>query len=403
MKKCFAEIIFSLKRNNAMIGLILILCALCFGGGKILYSYIETMELIEDRFEKTYAEQYIYHIADIFDGGYEDYDNPKNYGKLAEWNEVIHASDALIFVEINTQYFTKMEGEEREYYDGLYVGENYFEEFPSELQEGRLFEREDFLYEEGKCMPIILGATLKEKFKLGEHFFSVTPFMQTEVCVVGFLKEGELLCQRGIMKRADDYVFFPMINFPDRENIEATDSWLMYMKNSGIVKTGMTKEETQEYLYHLSDSLGMPGIFIIPGAMNQRIHGMAISMQKIMQTSRTMLIVLCIITALLLIFYISRKMKRNWNYYSILYLLGFTRREVFGVMLGDMFLLLFVANLLAELVFAVWKIFTEAVSVGLWFNLVGSVILLFVPFLFSVWGFKRKDLCSRLTEENVYL
>ena len=154
MKKCFAEIIFSLKRNNAMIGLILILCALCFGGGKILYSYIETMELIEDRFEKTYAEQYIYHIADIFDGGYEDYDNPKNYGKLAEWNEVIHASDALIFVEINTQYFTKMEGEEREYYDGLYVGENYFEEFPSELQEGRLFEKEDFLYEEGKCMPI---------------------------------------------------------------------------------------------------------------------------------------------------------------------------------------------------------------------------------------------------------
>lgn len=122
-----------------------------------------------------------------------------------------------------------------------------------------------------------------------------------------------------------------------------------------------------------------------------------------MQTSRNMLIVLCIITALLLIFYISRKMKKNWNYYSILYLLGFTQREVFGVMLGDMFLLLLVANLLAELVFAVWRVFTGAVFVGLWFNLVGSVILLFIPFLFSIWGFKGKDLCSGLTEENVYL
>lgn len=161
--------------------------------------------------------------------------------------------------------------------------------------------------------------------------------------------------------------------------------------------------ETQDYFYRLNDSLGMPGVFIIIKASSVRLSGMAISMEKIMRTSRTMLIVLCIITALLLILYISRKMKRNWNYYSILYLLGFTRREVFGVMLGDMFLLLFVANLLAELSFTVWRVFAGGVQVGLWFNLAGSAILLFVPFLFSVWGFKRKDLCSRLAEENVYL
>ena len=381
----------------------MILCSLCFGGGKILYSYIKTMELIEDKYEKAYTEQYIYQVADRFDDEFTNYERPENYEKLAQWNEALHMSEVLSFVEISSQHLTEIKEKENIYYDTLYIGKNYFEEFATEIEIGRLFEEEDFIYKEGKCMPIIVGASYAEKFKLGEKFFASTPFMQTEVCVVGFLKEGELLCERGIMLRADDYVFFPMIDFPDRENIEATDSWLMYMKNSGIVKTGMTKEETQECLYHLSDSLGMPGIFIIPGAMNQRIHGMAISMQKIMQTSRTMLIVLCIITALLLIFYISRKMKRNWNYYSILYLLGFTRRGVFGVMLGDMFLLLLVANLLAELVFAVWKIFTEAVSVGLWFNLAGSVVLLFVPFLFSVWGFKRKDLCSRLTEENVYL
>ena len=64
MKKCLVEIIFSLRRNNAMIGLILILCALCFGGGKILYSYIKTMELIEDKYEKTYTEQYIYQVVE---------------------------------------------------------------------------------------------------------------------------------------------------------------------------------------------------------------------------------------------------------------------------------------------------------------------------------------------------
>ncbi len=403
MKKCLVEIIFSLRRNNAMIGLILILCALCFGGGKILYSYIKTMELIEDKYEKTYTEQYIYQVVDRFDDEFTNYERPENYEKLAQWNEALHMSEVLSFVEISSQHLTEIKEKENIYYDTLYIGKNYLEEFAIEIETGRLFEEEDFIYTEGKCMPIIVGSSYAEKFKLGEKFFASTPFMQTEVCVVGFLKEGELLYYHEITKKADDYILFPMIDFPNRENIESVNTHLMYMKNCGIVKTGMTRNETQDYFYRLSDSLGMPGVFIIIKASNIRLSGMAISMQKIMQTSRTMLIVLCIITALLLIFYISRKMKRNWNYYSILYLLGFTRREVFGVMLGDMFLLLFVANLLAELVFAVWKIFTEAVSVGLWFNLVGSVVLLFVPFLFSVWGFKRKDLCSRITEENVYL
>lgn len=403
MKKYFVEIVFSMKRNNGIIWILLALCSLCFFGGKVLYSYIKTMELTEDKYKKTYTEQYIYQVTDRFDDEFTNYERPENYEKLAQWNEALHRSEVLSFVEISSQYFAEIKGEENIYYDTLYIGKNYFEEFATEIEIGRLFEEEDFIYREGKCMPIIVGASYAEKFKLGEKFLASTPFMRTEVCVVGFLKEGELLYYYETVKKADDYILFPMIDFPDRENIESTKGNLMYMKNCGIVKTGMTRNETQDYFYHLSDSLGMPGVFIIIKASNVRLSGMAISMEKIMRTSRTMLIVLCIITALLLILYISRKMKQNWNYYSILYLLGFTHREVFGVMLGDMFLLLFVANLLAELSFAVWRVFAGGVQVGLWFNLAGSAILLFVPFLFSVWGFKRKDLCSRLAEENVYL
>lgn len=403
MKKCIKEIMYSLKRNNGMMLFLLVLCALCFGGGKVLYSYMKTMEQVEDKYKKTYVEENIHEVADRFDGGYEGYDRPENYEKLAQWNEALHASKVLTFVEINGQSIVKIEGETRTGYDGLYVGKNYFEEFPTKLQEGRLFEEEDFVYEEGKCMPVILGASYEQEFELGERFLADTAFMQTEVCVVGFLEKGELLCRYGVMRNADDYMFFPMIDFPDRENIESTNAWLMYMKNRGIVKTGMSKSEAQDYLYYISDSLNMPGVFIILGAMNQRIPGMAVSMEKIMQTSRMMLLFLCVITVLFLIFYISRKIKKNWNYYSILYLLGFTRREVFSIMLGDMLLLLAAANVLAEICFAVWTVFTDAVSVGFWFNLAGSALLLFVPFLFSVWSFHRKDLCSRLAEEDSYL
>lgn len=403
MGKCLAEIAFSMKRNSGMIWLLLILCVLCFGGSKILYSYMKTMEQADKRFEKTYLEQNIYQVASLLDGEYEDYERPENYEKLAQWNEAMHEASGLTFVEINKQYFTISEEGRKEDHDGLYVGKNYFEEFPVDLMEGRLFEENEFVYEDGICMPVILGAAYAEKFHLGEHFLADTVWMQTEVCVVGFLEKGELLCHNGLMKIADDYIFFPMIDFPDKEKMETANPRLMYMKNSGIIKTGMDKTETQDYLYHISDRLGMPGIFIIPGAENQRIPGMAVSMQEIMQTSRVMLMTLCIITALFLVFYISRKMKRNWNYYSVLYLLGFTRKEVFGIMLGDMFLLLLVANILAELCFSVWQVFTGALPVGIWFNLAGSIILLFVPFLFSAWSFWRKDLCSRLEEEGSYL
>lgn len=403
MKKCFIEIMFSLKRSSGMMWLLLALCILCFGGGKLLLSYVKSMELVEERYEKNYAEQYIYQISDLFVEEYENYDVPENYEKLALWNEALHASNVLTFVEMNGQYFVKIDGETRKSYDGLYVGKNYFEEFSTQPEEGRLFVEDDFVYEDGKCMPVILGAAYREEFELGERFWADTPFMQTEVCVIGFLKEGELLCKEAKIQRCDDYVFFPMIDFPDRGNIETTNNRLMYMKNLGIVKTGMTRNETQDYLYHLSDSLGMPGVFIIPGASNQRISGVAASMEEIIKTSRVMLVVLGVVTVMALVFYISRKMKKNWNYYSVLYLLGFTKMEVFAIMQGDVLLLLLVANGLAELCFAAWREVTGAVDVGLWFNLAGSIMLIFVPFLLSVWGFQRKDLCSRLTEESSYL
>ncbi|MDE7326676.1 MAG: ABC transporter permease [Lachnospiraceae bacterium] len=401
MKKWLMEVIYSLKQNNGMICLLLFLCVLCFGGSKILFSYLMTMEQESDQFEKTYTEQNIYQVACLFDGGYEDYEKPENYGKLAQWNEALHESNVVTFVEVSKQYLNKHEGNER--HDGLYVGKNYFEVFSTDISSGRYFTEDEYVYEEGKCMPIIMGAAYREDYELGDCFLADTVFFQTEVCVVGFVEQGEIVGYNEVMVKADDYIFFPMINLPEMERIEETSSTLMYMKNCGIAKTGMSRTETQDYFYHISDRIGMPGVFVIPGAANQRIPGMVISMQEIMQTSRTMLMVLCVITVLLLMFYISRKMKRNWNYYSILFLLGFSRKEVFAVMLGDTVLLLMVANLLSELCFKVWVVFTDSVKVGVWFNLLGSVILLLVPFLFSIWGFFRKDLYRRMEEEGSYL
>ena len=270
MKKCLAEMILSLKKNNGMVWLLLFLCTLCFGGSKILYSYTITVGQESDNFQKNYTEQNIYDIACLFDGGYEDYERRENYGKLAEWNRVMHESDIVTFVEVNKQYFVELDRDRS--YEGLYIGKNYFEVFSTDLASGRFFEEEEFTYEEGKCMPVIMGAAHQGEYKLGERFQANTVFFQTEVCVVGFVEAGEIVCYNGVMVRADDYVFFPMINFPDMEKIEETDSRLMYMKNSGIVKTGMSKTETQDYFYQVSDSLLMPGIYVIAGAENQRIR-----------------------------------------------------------------------------------------------------------------------------------
>ncbi len=90
MKKCLAEMILSLKKNNGMVWLLLFLCTLCFGGSKILYSYTITVGQESDNFQKNYTEQNIYDIVCLFDGGYEDYEKPENYGKLVEWNEALH-------------------------------------------------------------------------------------------------------------------------------------------------------------------------------------------------------------------------------------------------------------------------------------------------------------------------
>ncbi len=229
MKKCLAEMILSLKKNNGMVWLLLFLCTLCFGGSKILYSYTITVGQESDNFQKNYTEQNIYDIVCLFDGGYEDYEKPENYGKLVEWNEALHESDIVTFVEVCKQYLNKTDGNKK--HEGLYVGKNYFEVFSTDLASGRFFEEEEFAYEEGKCMPVIMGAAHQGEYKLGERFQANTVFFQTEVCVVGFVEAGEIVCYNGIMVRADDYVFFPMINFPEMEEIEEADSKLIDRKS----------------------------------------------------------------------------------------------------------------------------------------------------------------------------
>ncbi len=382
-------------RNAGMLWLLLILLSVCLTGGKLAYSYLQSMQTLEQRFQDIYTEQNFYRICDQFLDEYEDYDRPENHELLCRWNELLHESGVLSYIELNCQYFNWQQGAAESVCKGVYVGKNYFDEFPAEPADGRLFEATDFAWEEGEALPVILGADYIGKYELGETFWARTPFLYGKACIIGFLPENTFVYQDGALLNIDSHIVAPMIDFMDKPAKEQPGT-LVYMKNLGIVKTGMSRNEAQEYVYALCKRIGMPPVFYIQGATNQQTGALGASMEKIVQISVIMMLVFLVLLVALMCIHVMLKLRRNWNYYSVLYLNGFSSGEVFCIMTGDLFLLLILANLVTEVIYQLWMGIADFGKVPLYYNLVISVILLVVPMLIAWRGFHRKDLCSRL-------
>ena len=397
LKKCLSEIGFASKRNSGMLWLMLIILVLCLVSGKLSISYLQSMRVLEENFQATYTKTEFYRISDKFIDEYENYDSPENYALLCDWNKLLHASGVLTFIEISTQYFTWQQGSAKSVCQGLYVGSNYFTEFPTTVTEGRLFAPEDFSYETGDKLPVLLGANYRDDYYLGETFWAETPFLYTEAYIIGFLPENTVLYRDGALINIDSYVVAPMIDFL---NVPAEEqpATLVYMKNLGLVKTGMTRNETQDYIYSISRRLGMPAVFYILGATNQQTGALGASMSDIVKISSIMLILFLLLVIALMSFHVILKLRRNWNYYSVLYLMGFSSLEVFAIMTGDLFLLMAAANILTELIYYLWSKITESQAVSSWYNLAASVMILVIPLITAWRGFHKKDLCSRLNE-----
>ncbi len=429
MGKCIREIFYCIHKSNNFLKLISILILICLVGSKSVYSYFMEVDHLEKKYSNTYEGNNYHKLSDNFVGELETY--PYQLGvheKLTEFNHKLNTSNTITYIEQNEQYinladyrgdekllsryesgdyetdiFTEIDeaGLQTEWHTvkGFYVGVNYFSTFPMECMKGRLFRETDFLFEQGKPVPVILGSDFSQFYQVGDEILVKTPFIKTSIVVVGFLSDTAAKYETGMFKSLNRYVIFPLINLQQLGGESVIDrNILCYMKNTGLIKTSMTKNDTQSYIYQLCEELDLEPVFIIQGATNTQSQNLHVSMKTIIEISFIATLLFAIFVIILILVHMNIKLRNNSYYFSILYLNGFSSREITVIMIGDILFILSLCNIIGEIIYrGIMKALGCSIITVL-YNVVISVLIVIIPILITTFKLKHKDLCMHMKE-----
>ncbi|MBQ6171651.1 MAG: ABC transporter permease [Clostridia bacterium] len=118
----------------------------------------------------------------------------------------------------------------------LYVDSKYFEYYNTKVSEGRLFEKNDFLYDD-EYVPVIMGSKYKKYFSLGEEFEIQSRFGKTKNKVIGFIAENQYYTHPngvGWVFSYDSIIIKPIIERKADEILE-NEEYLPYLGQLGAV------------------------------------------------------------------------------------------------------------------------------------------------------------------------
>lgn len=425
MKKCLREIWYCIHKSNSFIILIFSLQLISLVGSKFVYSYTKQIEQSKNNYEVIYENSKYHRIHDNFVGEYQTY--PQQVGvheKLVEFNHKLNTFEQFTYIEQNEQYIsmTDFSGDKKllygyesgDYSDdiyittndsghqtqwasfrGLYVGKEYFSCFPTKSVKGRLFEENDFIFEEGKPIPVILGNGFVNVYNIGDEILAKTPFMETKTVVIGFLSDTATKYEAGGFKSLNRYILFPMFDlYQINDSSDINRDIFYYMKNIGLIKTSKSANDTQLMIDQLCNELNLEPVFYVDGATNSQSNSLHMNMETVTALSYLIASIFIVFVVILMIVYLSMKLRNNSYYFSILYLNGFTSKEITCIIIGELLFVLSLSNVVGEVAYRLIMDVMHCPTISLLYNVILSILLILVPVLFTIIKLKHTDLCQ---------
>lgn len=138
----------------------------------------------------------------------------------------------------------------------LQISENVQKDFSLDVNEGRLLKSRDFQYQYGKHIPVVMGASYRDKFKVGDTFKAEYLFSSFSFKVVGFFcKDANIRFSSEVIP-LNEYIVMPSVNFLDNPSTEheyVTQKIHYANKTSGTIK--VSSEEYDNALIEINTIL----------------------------------------------------------------------------------------------------------------------------------------------------
>ncbi len=191
---------------------------------------------------------YTWGMAEFLDDSFYDeymHDNGQRFQNLMSFSEKLRLSDELIFTPFTSNqvellnlvapdqcmvnYGTdfaeesvyEIDGEPATAVKALQVTEKLFDLFPLQVAEGREFTDSDYDYLSKGRIPVILGATYKETFSIGDTFEGYYIFERFTFEVIGFAESGRVFYSSsdGRPVPYDRYIIMPFSSVSEDSEI----------------------------------------------------------------------------------------------------------------------------------------------------------------------------------------
>ena len=221
-------------------------------------------------------------IEGLCNDAYEQYmnDGGERFDKLLSFHDALAASPALHFcaygnnpaevierdipdeclVNFGTEYASESrfeyEGEALTETEAIQVSEGYFDLFPIEIAEGRVFESADYDYSGAGVVPVILGSAYRPAFEIGDTFEAYYIFERFAFEVIGFAQPGGEFYLRAENRPADfdRYIVMP---FPKIKADSAFGRRALLAEVSGFIAPDGTRDEAREICFGLMKDAGL--------------------------------------------------------------------------------------------------------------------------------------------------
>lgn len=430
---CFYEMWFYIRKKATIvlfmilvgtIGLALMLCT-----GKLT----DKVEEENAEYNRIYEDGKYSILADRFFGEVEQElkAKPQYWDILKEFNETLHSSDVFEYLEIREQYSEvfdyrgsdlNLKGYESGYttriqqrgtdvfsnIKALWLGEEVFEHFNLKVSDGRLFESEEFDYyfsrEQETLPPVLMGSGFLGDYQVGDIIYVNNFVMRGEAQVIGFLEAGSNIMNLAAIQNIDRYLVFPMLRILDEPENPEDRAWfrsLYYEKNNGLLYSDIAENDIQEIVIKECKRLGIDGAYIVCGANNQPAADLGLSLDNVVKIIRYFAVGVSAFSVLILLIYLTVKIKKSGRYYAVLLINGFSKQDIAVMVAGEAVTILGLSG-----VFGIFlgKVLCSALFPNYYVDSVNALLTLaasgIIVVLVSLWSYWRVDISIHLREEG---
>ncbi|OUB63548.1 hypothetical protein [Bacillus thuringiensis] len=237
-------------------------------------------------------------------------------------------------------------GEQYRMAKALQVNEQVFTTFDLKLEQGRKFKGEDYLYEDKKILPIILGADYKSTYKIGDRLKIEYIFTQMNAEIIGFLEPNTVFPVREDFEfYADKHILMPAFTmekgpltqendiFQKRQYLQLVNGQIFTEKDTFQIRKLIDGiAETTQFNYVTIIGANGIGIDLMISMLNQNIN---------------LLIMLVVVMLCFCIASIALAFIMKWNIqikkYAIHIISGANTFDIVMYMFAEVFLLILIS------------------------------------------------------------